>query len=163
MESSTCVRLESEMASLNTYLQQKVWMLVCVCIHVNGLTILHHQTEYANSVESQLELKQEMLQALQNDLQVNIYCIFSIHIDCCCICSITNCIACVHIVPEWSDRVWDENCWVWDKTHRRETETGGTVMTLVYMCVWKSSLPVIAPPGGAAEVWGSGDGVGRST
>lgn len=43
-------------------------MHVCV----NGLTTFPHQTEYANSVESQLELKQEMLQALQNDLQVNI-------------------------------------------------------------------------------------------
>jgi chromosome segregation ATPase len=50
VEGSKSTELQSEVASLNTYIQQK--------------------TEYASAVESQLELKQEMLQALQNDLQV---------------------------------------------------------------------------------------------
>ena len=58
------------MASLNTYIQQKVHCLY-MYVHVGITCIIHSvKTEYADSIESQLELKQEMLQALQNDLEV---------------------------------------------------------------------------------------------
>ena len=100
------------MASLNTYIQQKVgtlymYMYTCIyqrcmcctalmrpiirlkqyCLqlhtlwygdsgHVNvneyDFSLPGPQTEYAKSIESQLELKQEMLQALQTDLQVHV-------------------------------------------------------------------------------------------
>lgn len=45
----------------------------CTYINMCNVCPFSLQTEYANSVESQLELKQEMLQALQNDLQVHVH------------------------------------------------------------------------------------------